>query len=308
MGTMLTLNTDSAAIDAMILTKDRAIPEFSRAKQVPLARIAVIGDGTNDLPFLIDERYALIGAPANAKSEVRERVRQMRNGHVYEEEGIDAFFRFYDDARSRGATHIVSDKDGVLKIGDDERGDAFHERVGGRMGLDGPLVTVLTGSSLDQNLDFMAKYHFDQRLTQNRAVRDDPYLILAENGALHVNVLDPALTRNLAGEMDRAALGVLKGPFERAVLERAEREVLPAFGFAWSARYNDQRGKVYAPSRHLLIAGDRPKETMVTLNVPRRTAEGADFRKTPDAARFRDAVLQVMIDEAQRLGMPYHVL
>lgn len=289
---------NNAAVDAAIITKDECFPGLVDRFGIPLEMMAVIGDEKIDLPMLGIPGLGFIGAPANAQEGVRDYVSR-QGGHVSEKEAYDGFEDFYSRCRDRSIELIVSDKDGVLKKGGDVSGGARFSELALQMGRDGnPYVTVLTGSSLDANRGFRETYGLDGRLSENSAVVKSPYALLVESGAIHVNVLTNA-TKNYVGRIEANLLGRLKGGFETSVAQRLEQEILPEYGFTWSYELDDQRGKVFH---------DRTKQSMVTFNVPRQRANGEHFRKTDDARKYRESVVNIMREEADRLGLDYETL
>ena len=179
------LMANNAAIDATILTKGDIVPAYARHHGIPLELIAAIGDEVIDLPMLTTAGLGLVGAPANAQDKVKEAVAKIPNGWISSCEILDAFIEFYALAKERNISHIISDKDGVLLAkGDLTRGAEFYTLMQSA-GIGGnPFVTVLTGSSAGQNAKFMKGYGLDARLESNLAVRQNPYVLLAENGLL----------------------------------------------------------------------------------------------------------------------------
>ena len=289
---MLYITANKEAVDTALLTKDMAVREFALAYDIPLSEIAAIGDGIIDLPMLSIDGLGLIGAPGNANSRVKDLVNS-RNGHVSDKKVLDAFFEFYGIAGNRGISHVISDKDGVLiSEGDRSRGGEFA-KLASVMGNGNPFVSVLTGSAYEQNSDFALAYGLTKDI-DNPTVRKFPYLILAENGGVHVNIL--------TGETHLPALnayevGVLKGRYEQAVKREVEK-FMRSFNFKWSLDHNDQRGRVYCPD----------KRSMVTVNIPREYHNGKKFRDSEDATRFRSGVYAIMLETAQKLGMVYREL
>jgi len=293
----ITLCTDNAAVDAYILGKGHAVPVFADQFNVPLAQIGSIADGIKDLEFLETPDLGLIGAPANAQPQVKERV-AARGGHVSALETFAAFEEFYAMAGAQGITHIISDRDGVLKDGKQAWATEFKELTR-EMGSPGkPYVVVLTGSSLDQNLDFAREYGLDASLKANSAVRQHPYLLLVENGIIAYDVLTGE-TRNGVQSLNPELLAKLKGSFEEEVMRQLRKTILPRFGLKESVVYDDQRGAVYVA----------PKEAMVSLNIPREFADGRkDYRKSPEAEELRQAMLGTMRTAAERVEIAYRIL
>ncbi len=291
------------AIDAAILTKDRAVEGVVRYFRCPLEKIAAIGDEILDLPLLTTAGLGLVGTVANAQQRVKETVRSLPNSHVSQAEAFDGFMDFYQRAAQAGIEIIISDRDGVLK------GDKLNSEANMQFGLRfrdlalqmgqnrKPYVTILTGSSLEQNIPFMEVYGLDSQLSVNPAIVKYPYLLLIENGAIHLDVIDSRVN-NFVKDICPELLAILKGEFERRVVQKIDAEVLPEFGFAWTPDYNDQKAKVYHAK----------KSSMVTINVPYADIHGEPFRKLPEAYRYRNEVISTMEQVAISIGMPYEIL
>jgi hypothetical protein len=235
----------------------------------------------------------LVGAPANAQERVKEYVKAS-GGFVSDRPVFDAFLEFYRLAANTGIGHVISDKDGVLtKEGDTSRAGDFR-MLSRSFGFGCPLVTVLTGSAYEQNVKFAKAYGLDQRLATNPHVMKNPYLLMTENGAVRVNII--------TGEqdvmaLDRELLAVLKGQYQRLVLDKVGR-LVDELSFEWSYNHDDQTGKVYVAN----------KKSMVTINVPRKYKDGRSYRETEDAERFRRHVLDIMTETAERMNLPYKIL
>ena len=289
---------NNAAIDTTIISKGEVVDGVFNYFGGRLEDIAAIGDELLDLPLLTTPRLGMVGCPANAQKGVIDTVNRLR-GYVSPEKVYKGFFDFYEKAAEVGIKLIISDKDGVLKEGGNKEGSERFRQLALEMGQEGkPYVVVLTGSSHQQNLPFMRDFGLDERLSVNPAVRKYPYLLLCENGAIHLNVLTGE-TRNYVADISPELLKALKGKFESRVRKKIETEVLPFFGFEWSKDYDDQRGKVY----HVL-----DKQSMVTFNVPREFSDGTPYRKTKNADMFRDRVVEKMEETAQELGLPYKIV
>ncbi|MBR9704774.1 hypothetical protein GOV12_05155 [Candidatus Pacearchaeota archaeon] len=297
----LLLIANNAAIDATIYTKGDAIVNYSQVNQVPLEQIAGIGDEIIDISFLTTQGLALAGAPANAQQQVLETIKQLPNGWISKKESLDGFLEFYDLARKKGITHVVTDRDGVVYCkGDYSRGREFQVLLE-NMGIDNnPHIAVLTGSGYVQNQRFMIEYGMTQKLSDINSVKRDPYLLLAENGLIQINVLTGE-TRNLCGILNQDLLKRLKKEFEPKVIKEMQKSqgILEELGLSWSNDYEDQKAKVFIP----------PKQAMTTFNVPREYANGKpDYRKSPEADHFRKQVIKVMEKTAKRLNIPYQVI
>jgi 3-deoxy-D-manno-octulosonate 8-phosphate phosphatase KdsC-like HAD superfamily phosphatase len=299
MNETIKLIENNAAVDAAILTKARALDGVARYFGCSLEEMAMIGDEITDLSILTRSGLGLAGAPSNAQERVKDTVRGLRNGFVSQGEVFDGFLDFYREAERLGIRLVISDKDGVLKDGSNLYGERFREQVALNMGRNGkPYVVVLTGSSYEQNVQFIEQYFPSLRLGANPMVVDYPWLLLAESGAVHINVLN-GTRRNYVRDICPDLLRRLKGEFEAGVRQRLDAEVLPEFGFGWSSNSEDQRAKVYHASEKL---------SMVTFNVPREFSDGKPYRKSEEAKKYRSKVMRIMEQEAISLELPYEIL
>jgi hypothetical protein len=295
---------NTAAVDATIYTKGDAIVNYAESKGISLEQIAGIGDELIDISFLTTKGLGLAGTVGNAQTPVKEAVFSMPRGFISSKEVFDGFLEFYEYAREGGFTHIVSDRDGVLlRKGDYSRGSEFKkliESVG--MDSDGsgeknPHIAILTGSSYGQNIGFTQAYGLDSSLSSNPVIRADPFLLLAENGLIHINILTGE-TKNLCSELNPELLEVLKNRFEPEVAKRIERDVLPSFGLGWSFNYNDQNEKIFVPE----------KQGMTTFNIPGNFADGRDYRESEEAEMLRCAMIDIMREVAEKIKIPYEVV
>jgi len=286
------------AIDASIYTKDLAVTECAGGHGVSLSRIGAIGDGANDIPFLRVPGLALAAAPNNAQEGVKRLVASLANGTVLKSELTDGFLEFYELAKLKGLSHVFADRDGVIEW---ETDGAHKEHLFGvfqRMGIgQNPFVFVLTGSSYEQNLQFIEKLRIPEAARQNPAVREQPFIVLAENGAVQINVLTLDI-KSFEQVLDADLLRALKTSFEGEVRRRLKDAVLPRFGLTLTEQHGDQVEKVYVP----------PKRTMVTVNVPKFFRDGSDYRSSPVAQEFRGAVLELMQGVAHAQDLPHELL
>jgi hydroxymethylpyrimidine pyrophosphatase-like HAD family hydrolase len=288
---------NNAAVDATIYTKGDAILNYSKVNGIPLEKIAGIGDEIIDISFLKTPGLGFVGAPRNAQFPVIESVRALPNSFVSNQECFDAFVVFYELAKSRGITHVVSDRDGVVVAkGDYSRGKEFR-RLLNKMKQNYPHVAILSGSSYEQNIPFMKAYGLDESLEDIQKVIENPFMLLTENGLIQINVLTGE-KRNLCSMLNPELLQKLKQEFEPEVRGRLT-EVLTKKGLSYSFDYKDQTGKVYVPN----------KESMVTFNIPREFSDGRkDFRKSPYAEELRNSIVSLMEEVAQKQSVPYEVL
>lgn len=292
------LSASSDAIDASLITKDRAVEAFLRDRRIPARRVAVIGDSVNDLPFLLLPELGLRGAPANAQVAVRDRLRDTPDTFMPAETFTAGFLEFYRVAAQEGMTHVFADRDGVLIGGEPEQHREALMDLFAQMGVPGrPFVIVLTGSSYAQNQAFMDRHGLDARLMRNAAIARTPHVVWAENGSIRINVLDRTATC-VELVSDPTLLGFLKAGFEETVRQRVGTEVLPAFGMRWATGSREGDSDVYVP----------PKATMFTINVPRIHGAERDYRRSQQSDAFREAVLRVMTSVADQAGVRYEIL
>jgi hypothetical protein len=166
------------------------------------------------------------------------------------------------------------------------------------MGQNGrPFIIILTGSSYEQNLGFMRHLQLDASLGANPKIRENPYIIYAENGAVQIDILG-ASARNYAATLDKHLLDALTRDFLHSLLRHIGERILPAFQLGLSNSPSDQRSKLYLP----------PKSTMVTVDLPRAHMGLEDYRQSPVSDALRQALLREMAISAQELHLPYEVL
>lgn len=294
----ISLSASPDAVDATIYTKDIAVIDFAEESGVPMSQIAAIGDGANDIPFLRIPGLALVGAPSNAQEEVTRLVGDLPNGIVLKGERTIGFLEFHRLAKSQGLSHIFADRDGVFEC---ETDDTFLEevfRAFESMGLDrNPFIFVLTGSSHEQNISFIEKSRINEAVRRNPAVARHPFVVLAENGAVQINVLTLE-SKNLDQIIDTGLLARLKSSFEPEVIARLKDTILPRFRLDVTDKPYDQIAKVLIP----------PKRTMLTINVPKWFPDGSDYRRSHAAQEFREAVLTTMQEVAVAQKLPHRLL
>lgn len=287
----------TSAVDAYILSKDKAVEIVAKEFGVSIDEVATIGDGTNDLPMLTMPGLGLAGAPSNALDQVKEVIQGLDNGFISEFSHYDGFRDFYQRAADQGIKLIVSDRDGVLKGGGDMQwGEEFRE-LALEMGGDNPFVMILTGSTIHQNLPFMKEYGLDERLAANPYVQENPYLVMMENGALKMNVLNGEL-RDYIAELDVNLLAALRLTFMPIVKERLEEEVFSDFGLEWSKDSEDKSQRI----NHV-----EEKLSMVTFDMPRTFLDGKPYRDSESADRLRERMVGIMVEVAEELELPYEL-
>lgn len=286
------------AIDAALITKDRAVANFALSRGIPIEKIAAIGDSANDLPFLAINGLACRGAPLNAQAKVKEVLKQYANAFIASKNCFEGFEQFYERCMACQVKYIFSDRDGVILCNrEDTPMDRFH-RIISDIGIGTkPVLKILTGSSYEQNLQFIEAYSIREAVYSNKRVREDPYLILAENGAVEIDVISGnfKLSKDI---FDVSLLSWLMNRFKLTLFERIESEVFHRFGLSWSNDSDDIIGKVQAPQ----------KRTMVTIDIPQLTIDGQDFRGSGHGSRFGMAVLDIMKEVANSSKVPFCVL
>ena len=292
------LSASTDAVDASLVTKDFAIKSSALGKGIPLSRVAGIGDSANDLPFLRISGLGLVGAPSNAQTAVKQALKAIRGAYLSPKSFFEGFLDFYSRCTDQGIELVFTDRDGVLIWNENGAAKAVLRPLLELMGQDGrPFIIILTGSSYEQNVDFMRHYQLNAGLGVNPRIRENPYIIYAENGAVQIDILGGS-SRNYAADLDSTLLGTLTHAFLHSLLHRIREKVLPAFQLGLSEDRSDQHSKLYLP----------PKRTMVTVNLPRSHLRLEDYRQSPESDTLRQALLQEMVLTAQELHLPYEVL
>ena len=292
------LSAGTDAVDAALITKDSALKSFASDMGIPLPRIAAIGDSVNDIPLLKIPNLGLVGAPNNAQLIVKQTLETIERSYISNKDFLEGFADFYAHCADTGIEYVFADRDGVLIWKEDLSEKSRLRQIVERMGQEGwPFIVIITGSSYEQNVDFMSKYGLNSSFESNEKIRENPYVIYAENGAVQISVLDGSI-RNCTDFLDRDFLRVLKTNFLDALLSNVEKRILPVFSLEFSKELSDQCSKIYLP----------PKGTMVTLNIPRTHHGIEEYRRSPESDYLRDAILREMEMVAQDLGLPYKIL
>ncbi|HUC61853.1 MAG TPA: hypothetical protein VMF53_07840 [Alphaproteobacteria bacterium] len=292
----ISANTD--AVDAAPITKEVALKAIAARDGVALDQVGAIGDSVNDLPFLTLPGLRLIGAPRNAQPPVRRHVESAPNGYLSEQDYLKGFVDFYGKCAALRLAAVFADRDGVLLWRKDA--EEFHVLAGlfERMGHDGqPMIYVLTGSSVEQNLRVLHEPIIAQAFLRNERIKRDPRFVFAENGALAIDVLN-GKNGTISPDVDPETAAILVGEFRVRLLKRVRASILPKFALDMSNSRDDQDGKIFMPG----------KKTMVTMNIPRASHGNSDFRRSPQAELLRAAIAAAMIDVAEELHVPYSVL
>jgi hypothetical protein len=300
----ITISKSSTAIDACWWDKGMSIEGAPEPKE----RIAVIGDSESDFPFLKLEGLLFRGAPFNARESVKNFLVTINNGYISKKDLLKGFFDCVDKIISMSADRglnardvtVYTDRDGVIYTkGDYSQGRRFATRIR-NMGIDSPLVRIITGSSLVQNQEsgFMDAFGLNaENLARNQRVQDDPYLVLIENGAIKLNVLNPHDMNNVALTLEPELTQTLVGEFRNRLMERIEREIFPSMHLHWQKNYmlqkEDPRG-VY-PSLD--------KKTMTTMNTPHALRDQKIIGEV-----YKSNIVKFMEEIAEGLNLPYEVL
>ena len=294
--TTIFLSGATDAVDAVLVTKRDAVLTYAKDQCLELSKIAAIGDSVNDLPFLEIEGLGLIGAPNNAQQRVKDFVIQKPHGVVLEKNVLSGFCDFYRKAKEKGIQTIFADRDGVLIWKDLKKEDIvpLKEMLLKSTPKKGPNVFVLTGSSFDQNTRFISEYNLNDENVFSPEIKKNPYIILAENGCLHISVKDNQ-TKLSSSIKNTSDLDQLKNHFEPKVKKLLATRVLPVYGLTFTDRHEDQVEKLYIPK----------KTTMVTFNIPKFFKDGSDYRHSPTSDKLREDILKVMKDVA--IELDFHV-
>jgi hypothetical protein len=288
---LLTLNTSS--IDAAIWHKGLALKQID----LPLNKIAGIGDGELDIPFLKSDLFA-IGCPSNSRKKVISYMKE-NNGFIAKQPILEGFFEFVEHIKQKAGTefnkiHLLTDKDGVIYKNPDLSHGAQFAKFIKQSGYTQPITKILTGSALYQCKDagFIEAYGLTkENLQDNEFIQKDPYILLCESGAVQLNVLDHTDIKYLIDEKSTPLLKVLLGEFKKTVLQRTEKELFAKFNLNWEQDYTKQhinRRGVHAVNRR----------TAVTINVP------YDIRETDQGEIFRNTVFKIMKEETIRYDIP----
>jgi phosphoserine phosphatase len=287
-GRSLFLSLNSDAIDVSPSTKHDAVAQILDDYQASAEQAAAIGDSANDLPFLTYADLCFAAAPTNAQPRVREVVASLKNGVNLEREAPRAFLDFYAQCTQQALRLLIADRDGVVraKVPGADASEIFgiYRQMGNGFK---PFVAILTGSSYEQNLAFIAEYRLDDALRGNEAARQR-FHIYAENGALRINAVTKAC--ELTARFDRDVVAFITNELAGEVMTSLTDRVLPKFGFTLATQPSAAPGVVYVPK----------KRTMLTVNVPRLGLDGSFFRDTPDADAFRREVASAMRTSLER--------
>lgn len=288
------ISASTDAIDASIISKDEAVLRFARTSKLSMRDIAAIGDGTNDLPFLELDDLLLVGCPANAQTRVKRIVDRRANGFISASPYLDGFMEFYERAAALGAKAVISDRDGVLLSPsgrlDDTRIGALLSKIDP---ANRPMLKILTGSSYEQNIAILANSVITNIASRNPALRQDPFLVLAENGSIAINVITLEQRLDIDTTLLKRALQVLLSRFRPVLLKELSERVLRQFGLHFTSDPDNQTNTVYLPK----------KATMVTVDVPRTCRGEMNFRTSAKSEHFRDAVVDAMKRSADASGL-----
>lgn len=286
------ISCSTDAVDGAFFNKKQALLGVSQILDVGLEAIAFIGDGNNDLPALQLTELGLAGCPNNAQHRVKEVVETHKNGVISHLSYLDAFQYFYDLSKERDLRLLVSDRDGLIltDLGDFDV-DNFI-RVIDKVGRNGcPELRVLTGASVDQNRSIFCTEKLKRSVQRNEAISANPYIILAENGAIELNVLTGEFRfSRMFSELSGKVTANL-GKVEKLFKSELEKSVTP-YLLTLSKYSVGQIGAKVEVVR---------KQTMLTVDVPTGVMDGKIFKHTPEADRFRNMVklaMQLAVERA----------
>jgi len=284
----LFLSASAHAIDAALATKDAAVTRVAQRLGLSLHQVAVFGDGVNDLPFLALEDVGLRGAPANAQDSVKQTLRRLDRTRLCAGAGFSGFLEFYAECADREIACIITDRDGVL-VG--TQPEATLESLSRVLLHGSPAVRILTGSSVGQNHSFLRRFPLAEFAARLDAGESDPWLILAENGSVEVNVCD-GTSRLAHGGLDADVIAWFRR-FSCSVISRVEREVLPPLGLGLVSEETAEAGRVGDSSSVFVPA----KQTMLTFDIPRRLrSDDQEARETREV--FVSSVTSIVAEAA----------
>lgn len=289
-------NTD--AIDISLHTKETIVNNFIKDRGVELQEVACIGDSKNDLPFLTIPNIGIAAAPSNAQQKVIDTLNTQSNSYISKNKVYEGFIDFYNLCKNRNIKYIFSDRDGVILWKNEH---SYHEEIYElftQMGHNNnPYVFVLTGSSVEQNIEFINEYKINEACSKNELLSDKPFNIFAENGALMINcmTMDYVLDKNI---IDLDFIGFLKKDYYTHVLQLIKKEVLNKFNLQFTSNANDQIEKIFIPE----------KRTMITFNIPAYYHNGSDYRESTDADELRKHIIEILVSAAIKFNINYKVL
>jgi hypothetical protein len=288
-------NTD--AVDISLHTKEGVFAKTVAGYKKQNRVVAGIGDGKNDLPFLLHPQLDFIGAPANAQEEVKQLIGQRPDAYISPGTFLDGFMDFYQVCKKRGVDYIFSDRDGIFLGSNNTEDPGRIYELFLHMGEPGnPVVHILTGSSYEQNTGFIRDYRIMEALLANTTITQ-PYYLYAENGALQIDCrtgtyeIDPTL-------YNEAFLSQLKQSVFPRIIEAIDTTLLKKYGLSWSSGMQDQVEKLYIPEKH----------TMLTINIPKQYRDGTDYHHSTDAAALRTDLTECIRTLLEQQTLTYKIL
>src|SRR3989338_6564726 len=188
----LFISATDSAIDCALYAKGMALTDHASEHDFNLHHVAAIGDGANDLPFMMLDNLGFIGCPANSDASVKAAV-LARGVFVSKFEVYLGFLDFSAQCLQRGVEAIYTDRDQTILDKEEFPGAlglATSLRYSGDSGS--PFIYVLTGAGQAENKDFIEVINSFYDLEENKFIAADPHIILSENGGVRVNVLNPS--------------------------------------------------------------------------------------------------------------------
>ena len=148
-----------------------------------------------------------------------------------------------------------------------------------------------------RTLPFYGRLIWQRHVKEIRESANAPFVILAENGALQINVITGSYVQD-EKVLTSPLLAPLKGSFERQVIRLIEKEVFPRYALGWSETADDQAERLWIPA----------KRTMVTINIPKTFRNGRDYRSSVHSETLRRILLDCMVQTASMLSLRYEIL
>lgn len=295
--TTIYLSPNTGSIDADLLRKEDTVLR----KLSERGKTITIGDNINDSGMLSLDGLLLAACPENAHEEIKKLLKKRKNGYIAQRPVLDGFIDCLRETGRRAqrkglSLHectLFTDKDGVLQNKQDYTKGAIFKAMIRESGIIYPQTYIISGSSVKLNLNtgFMEAYGLTpENLYQNRTIRNNPFLLLLENGGIEINILNPNDRRYPAKEQFKEEIETLRGPVRDGIRSQMEEKIFKTFaGLHWVRNYEDQKTKrrgIY----------EVESETKFTLNIPYA------LRGTQEGEAFRMIVAEIIQEEAERQG------
>lgn len=298
MNNLIYISSNTDAVDISLHTKELVFARTVQGLNKEKLLIAGIGDGKNDLPFLLHPQLNFIGAPANAQQEVKQQISHLPNAHISDKNFLDGFIDLYGKCQSQGIHYIFSDRDGIFLGSNDIRDpDRIYDLFLHMGGSGEPVVYIVTGSSYEQNIGFIRDSRIMDALLANTAIAGQPYYLYAENGAVRIDCRTAAYQIDDT-LFDPAFLSQIKQSVFPRIIECIAGNLMEKYSLSWSNNMQDQVEKLYIPEKH----------TMLTINIPKKYRDGTDYHLSDDAASLRTDLTECVKIVLEQDTLAYKIL